>query len=148
FNMVELPLNVSFRCPRAVVTRAQRRVPHMRYPDWAIEGKVEHLNEWDETYVPDGAAIICRSNAPLFSAALALIRRGRGVKLIGADIGPALIKLMRKFGQSSMPRVDLLKAIDQWEAKEIEISRESRHGGIRDRANCMRVFAEYGDTLD
>jgi hypothetical protein len=38
---------------------------------------------------PDGAAIICRNNAPLYKTAMDLIRAGRGVQLVGADIGPA-----------------------------------------------------------
>ncbi len=86
FNMKRMHLHVSFRCPRAVVERARWRAPQMCYPDWAKAGVVEALQEWNAAEVPDGAAVICRNNAPLFTVALRFIRAGRGVKLIGNDI--------------------------------------------------------------
>lgn len=147
FEMKELTLSTSFRCPKAVIRRAQKRVPHMTWPEWAIEGKVESLQEWNTQSVPDGAAIICRNNAPLFKCALQFIRSGRGVKLMGNDVGPALIKLMKKLGPDTMKQADVFTAIDEWEKQELEKARESRRAGIIDRAECMRVFADYGDTL-
>lgn len=147
FNMREMTLSVSFRCPKAVIRKAQSRVPHMTWPEWAEEGKVESLPEWSAADIPDGAAIICRNNAPLFSCALALIRRGRSVKLMGADIGPALVKLLRKMGDGNLKRQDLYLAIDKWERLELQKARETRRAGISDRADCLRVFAEYGETL-
>lgn len=148
FKMVPLRLSVSFRCPKAVIRKAQRRVPYMTWPEWAIEGEVSHLTHWSETTVPNGAAIICRSNAPLFDCALRLIRAGRGVKLVGADIGSSLIKLLKKMGEEdNTPQEKVLEAIDAWEKKELEKARESRKGTIIDRANCLRVFADFGSDL-
>lgn len=148
FSMRELSLSVSFRCPRAVIRRAQKRAPQMQWPEWAIEGKVEVLEDWSSSDIPDGAAILCRNNAPLFSCALALIRSGRGVKLVGADLGPALVKLLKKLSPDlGLQQKQVLEAITSWEEKEIRKARDSRHAGIRDRADCLRVFAEYGATL-
>lgn len=148
FSMKRLPLSISFRCPRKVVERANRLVPHMRYPDWAAEGKVEHLNEWSSDDVPPDSAIICRNNAPLLACALRFIRNGRSVKLLGSDLGPGLIKLLKKQGPSGLPRESLHKSINDWEEKELRGCRESRRAGIIDRAACLRVFADYGDTLE
>ena len=98
FNMAEMPLSVSFRCPRSVVRNAWRRAPHMRWPDWAEEGTVTSLSEWGPDDIPDNAAIICRSNAPLLKCALALLKAKRGVNFVGTDLGPQLIRAMKKLG--------------------------------------------------
>jgi DNA helicase-2/ATP-dependent DNA helicase PcrA len=147
FSMKELTLSVSFRCPRQIVERARWRAPNMQYPAWAVEGHVEHLSEWGADNIPDGAAIICRNNAPLLSVALRLIRAGRGIKLLGNDIGKSLVATMKKFGQEKMPQAQVLIAISEWEEKELKKARESRRGPIHDKAACMRVFAQSGDNL-
>ena len=145
FKMTELGLSVSFRCPQAVVRKAQERVPHMRWPDWAIEGEVERLDKWSAKHIPDGAAIICRNNAPLFACALALIRSGRGVKILGADIGPSLIKLLKKLGPLTLPQADLITAIERWRSEKLQKSKAV--GSIEDKAECLRVFAFAAPTL-
>lgn len=147
FNMKRMYLHVSFRCPRTVVERARWRAPDMQYPEWAKEGLVSALSEWNADDVPDGAAVICRNNAPLFKVALRFIRAGRGIKLIGNDIGTALIKVMKKFGDGSLPREQVLEAVNNWEETQIAKAREARKASIRDRAECLRVFADFGNTL-
>ena len=145
FDMHEMTLSVSFRCPIAVVQNAHKRVPHMRWPDWAKPGTVETLAEWDAKCIPDGAAIICRNNAPLMSCALALLRAGRGVHLVGTDLGPQLVKALKKFGNPEMRQQEVFNAIDQWEAEKL---RKARNEGVaKDKADCLRVFAGFGETL-
>src|SRR5690606_11453384 len=55
FSMRELPLSVSFRCPIEIVKRARFRAPHMQWPEWAKSGKVETLDLWSASNIPDGA---------------------------------------------------------------------------------------------
>lgn len=145
FDMKELPLTVSMRCPRKVVEYVQHRVPHMRYPDWAIEGKVERLGQLDPQAIPDGAAIICRNNAPLFACAMRLIRAGRGVHLVGNDIGAGLVKLMKKIAPTTVPKEEFRTAINRWRSGEISRQPEARHAIINDKAACMQVFADVGN---
>lgn len=146
FNMRELGLSISFRCPREVVRNAQRiRVPHMQWPEWAEEGKVNALDQWSAESIPDGAAIICRNNAPLFSCALRLLRAGRGVQLIGSDLGPGLIKVLKKLGPESLTKDEVHVAINSWEAERL--SKSKAKAATKDRAECLRVFADFGDTL-
>lgn len=145
FNMTELTLSVSFRCPQKVVKQAWRRVPHMRWFDGAPEGKVETLSAWNASDIPDGAAVICRNNAPLFRLALNLLRSGRGVQLVGSDLGPQLIKTLKKLGPESMNRHEVEHAIAKWEAERLAKSRSK--GAVSDKADCLRVFASFGATL-
>lgn len=148
FSMKEMTLSISFRCPQAVVRLNQSRVPHFRWADGAPEGLAErHSDQWSESLIPDGAFVICRNNAPLFSLALRLIQSGRSVKLVGSDIGKGLLALMKKLGGESMPQAAFFQAIDIWEGEQLALTHEARHHGIRDRAECLRVFAQAGATL-
>jgi DNA helicase-2/ATP-dependent DNA helicase PcrA len=52
FNMHEMTLSVSFRCPRQVVRRAWFRVPFMKWFEQAEEGHVEALSEWSARIDP------------------------------------------------------------------------------------------------
>jgi DNA helicase II / ATP-dependent DNA helicase PcrA len=148
FQMLELSLSTSFRCPIAVVQNAHWWVPHMRYPAWAKEGEVVHLTEWGPSLIPDGAAIICRNNAPLFSIAMKLIRHGRGIKILGNDVGAGLLKILEKLGPGDTLVPAGLDAIDRWEAAETRKAHKARLASIRDRAECLRVFVSQTSSLD
>lgn len=145
FSMREMTLSISFRCPRSIILRANKRVPHMKWAETAIEGKVETLEHWTASDIPDGAAIICRNNAPLFKLALALIMAGRGINLVGADIGPNLIKVLKKLGPETMSREQLYVAINRWESEQL--TKAKGRASVEDRAECLRVFASSGETL-
>lgn len=145
--MTELMLSVSFRCPVSVVRHAQWRAPHMQWPDWAKEGEVRYLPSWGVDDLEDNSAVICRNNAPLFSLAIKLLKNGRYAELMGNDIGKSLVKIMKKFGPTSTPQPTVLQSISEWEEEKITKSKKRAEGGIRDRAECMRVFALQGANL-
>lgn len=147
FAMTELMLSVSFRCPIKIVEHAQWRAPHMKWPEWAKTGEVRWLNDWGVDDITDDSAIICRNNAPLFALAIKLLKNGRYAELLGNDIGKGLMKVMRKFGGHDLPQSQLLEKIGQWEEQKIAAAKSRAAGGIRDRAECMRIFARQGDDL-
>jgi hypothetical protein len=117
----------------------------MKWPDWAIEGTDKTLDYLDISTISDGAAIICRNNAPLFACALRLIRAGKGVRLVGSDIGPSLVKALKKLGPESMSRSETLNAIDLYESTQASKTRSP--GSFADKCSCLRIFAEQGETL-
>lgn len=145
FNCTEMTLSVSFRCPVEIVKRAQTRAPGMRWADTAIDGEVKTPGEWNAGSIPEGAAIICRNNAPLFKLGFALLRGGRGINLVGFDVGPGLIRILKKLGPESASRSEVLAAIAKWEAAGLTKSRAK--ASVRDRADALRVFAAQGETL-
>lgn len=147
FSMTELPLSISFRCPIAVVEAARWRAPTMRYPDWAEIGEVRRFHGWTTEDIPDGAAIICRNNAPLFRMAITLLKNGRYPELSGNDIGKALLKVMKKFGANSMKRDAVHQAIADWKDAQLKKARKSGVRSIEDKAECMSIFADVGTTL-
>lgn len=141
YSMKPLDLSVSFRCPKAIVEAARWRVPQFK---WIKDGgHVEILNDLRMDDIPDGAAILCRNNAPLFRTALHLLANRRSVSVAGSEIGPKIIATMKKLGEESMSRASLLSAIDDWLAEKLV--RESKTAP--DYADCMKVFANFGSTL-
>lgn len=145
FQMTPFTLSISFRCPQAVVREAQWRAPHMKWADWAQEGTVKTLTEWSADTVPQHAAIICRNNAPLFNMAIKLLKNGRYPQIIGNDIGKYLLKVMKKFGKSDLPREKVIAEISMWVQEKEKKTRNKAK--VWDQAACMNVFAMQGETL-
>ena len=117
----------------------------MKWPDWAIEGTVQSVNEWDKETVPERAAIICRNNAPLFSLAMKLLKNGRRPEIIGNDIGKYLVKVMKKFGDYKMSREEATLALKEWAEKKAKKSRKKET--VDDQAMCISIFLDAGETL-
>jgi superfamily I DNA/RNA helicase len=142
FAMSEADLSISFRCPQAVVESVHWHVPHFK---WVKPGgKVyECLNPTADFIQPD-SAIICRNNAPLFALGFRLIGAGRGVTVVGSDIGPRLLALMKKLGPPDLPRAAVMDKIDEWLAEKLAKESKTAH----EMADCMRVFAQQGQTLN
>lgn len=145
FSMTPFLLSVSFRCPVSIVEAARWRAPHMQYPEWAIPGEVRRLTSWSASELPASATIICRNNAPLFSAAIKLLKNGRYPELVGNDIGKSLLKTLKKLGKDELKRPELLDAIDKWEQAKLKKSRD--RSKVHDQAECLRIFALQGRTL-
>jgi superfamily I DNA/RNA helicase len=98
-----LPLSITYRCPRAVVTLAQGWVPHIQAADSAVAGEVierrgEECAATMKSLNP-GAMVICRTNAPLIGGALSLIAQGKKAVVRGRDIGKTVAKLATKLAK-------------------------------------------------
>lgn len=147
FDMQELPLTISFRCPQEIVKHVRWRAPQMHWPEWAMVGEVQTLASWTSDILPDDAVIICRNNAPLFAVAIKLLKTGRSCELHGRDVVASLTKVIRKFGGHDLPQHEVLAKIETWLAVEMEKNKPRAHDRLRDRAECMKVFAVEGATL-
>ncbi len=60
--------------------------------------------------------ILCRQTAPLISLAFALIAEGRGVFVVGKDIGAGLSNLIKKLRPKGVP--NLIERLEAWLEKE------------------------------
>lgn len=142
FECEELGLTVSFRCPRRVVEHAHWRVPHLR---WMKEGgHAEELKSLEATDIVDGATIICRNNAPLFGTALRLLAIGRPVSVSGSELGPKIIRLLEKVCDENDTQDAMLHKIEDW--REEKLVNSNSPGKINDEADCLKVFATFGQT--
>lgn len=92
FNMFEMPLSISYRCPLSVIKLAQDIVPEIEAQPLAIEGEVSEV-EFNEILerADNSDFIINRTNAPLVYTAYELLKMGKNVIIRGRDIGKSLI---------------------------------------------------------
>ena len=150
-NWEELPLSTTFRCPKAVVARQQEHAPGYNAADSAPEGEVffQPATPWkfEDLATIGNGAILCRNNAPLFAAALRLIRRGIGCTLMGSEIGKALITLSKKVLPDDAANTELcLALVSEWRDGEISKARanekEERVALIQDKAECLIAVME------
>ena len=152
FGAIELPLTVSYRCPKSVVRLAQTWVNHIQAAETAPEGDAgrkinvsdllrENLNA---TYDANGNlltdAILCRNNKPLVELALALIRNKVPAMVEGRDIATGLIKLVSRWKS--------VKSLDQLTRRlEDYRDREVQKAMARKKEFKAETIADHCDTL-
>jgi superfamily I DNA/RNA helicase len=146
FNMTTLSLTTTFRCPPAIVEHVRWRAPNIQaWEGHPFPGEVIHAGPWSLDDLPDDAAVICRNNAPLFGLAVKLLKSGRYPNLWGNDIGAGLLKVMEKFGPTSMSQSAALSQLRDW--KEAQLRRVKNKKNLEDRAECIQVFLEAASDL-
>jgi len=109
FNAIELPLTVTYRCPKAVVDFAKQWVSHIEAHETAPEGSVSQIFMYDffeRNDLKAGSAVLCRLVKPIVSLALALIRRKVPCKVEGRDVAASLKRLVKRW------KVVQLEALD------------------------------------
>jgi len=120
-NAVSYPLTVTYRCPQKIVDIAKKLVPDYVAHSSAPEGVVGELAG---TVLPvtakPGDAILSRTNAPLMTYCLALIRKGVPAYIEGRDIAATLKGIHTKVasGPKKTPE-EYVKALDLWAADRI-----------------------------
>lgn len=114
----EFKLPTTYRCGKAIVREAQRYVPDFEAGADNPEGEVLYL-DLDKLTADAGPSnfILSRTNAPLVSIAMKLLRLGKRTRIAGRDIGTGLKTLIRKFRARSVP--DLLAKISAWEKRDV-----------------------------
>lgn len=145
FNLQPMYLTVCFRSSEEIVRNAHWRAPDMQWWPTTPHGLVETLDKWSFDDLKPGDAIICRNNAPLFYLAVAMLSSGLRPELLSGDIVPGLIKTMKSFGKRELKRESAQLALAEW--VESESKRNRSHAAIRDKADCIGIFINKGETL-
>ena len=142
----QLPLSVSFRCPKAVVELAKKLVPHISSAPEAKDGSVRSEPQ-DKLYelARAGDAVLCRNNAPLMSCALAFLSKRRPVQILGRDLHVGLASIVKRLTGETC--AELRKALEEWEVLEVTILQsrqqsESKLNAVHDRAAALRAIFE------
>lgn len=139
-----LPLNVTMRCPKAVVTEAQRLVADITAHESAPDGLVRSIvyKDLDAEKLTEHDAILCRNTAPLISTAFSLLSKGVACRVEGRDIGEGLIKLAQRWKVKSLEA--MLTKLDIYQAREtaklIEKKKEDNVALLEDQLECLRVI--------
>jgi superfamily I DNA/RNA helicase len=163
-DWLDLPLTLTFRCPKLTVARQQSHAPGFRAHEDNKEGEHHFFDErylppenkekksWDinevEKLHPSGQiAILCRNNAPIIAAALRIIKGGRGCTVLGREIGKSLVTLSKKIlpdDNSTIPQC--AERLSKWAERELALAeangKEAHMAVIRDKAECLSAVLE------
>lgn len=166
---IELPLTMTFRCPKVVVERQQRHVPGFRAAPsnktgtfaklplgaaYGLSADPDELPKWGwadvERLAPAGAAVavLCRNNAPLLKLGFKLLRKRISFSMLGRDIGAGLVGLSKTlFKDNETPKLVMADIVFQWSEREKSLAlangQEEKIDLIEDKAECFRSVFSY-----
>ncbi len=146
-DAITLPLSVTFRCPKQVVSLAQELVPDIEAAATAAEGEVLHT-AYPLLEVVAGMdatdAILCRNTKPLIRAAYSLLREGISCKVEGRAIGDGIKKLATRWKIKSIAQ--LQDRLDKYQEREMkkadENDNEAKKQDIEDRVGTLREICD------
>ena len=157
---ITLPLNQTYRCPKAVVKMANQWVGDIEAMPEAPDGLVEHIDFvrdengkdhegfWalteDGCLHPQNDIILCRNVKPLIDLAFGLIRRKVGCQVEGREIGSGLLKIVNRF---KSPELDVFQMeVDIWRNDQIQKwlakGKEEKAEQIDDQAETLIAVAK------
>jgi len=146
FGCKPLPLSISYRCPKAVVKKAQQWVKHIEFHEDSVEGLVvEYPEKWLLTDFRASDTILCRLTRPLVETAFNLIRARIPCRVLGRDIGAGLLSLVKKSKIAIGGSIgDFERWLDSYYAQEVrrlsEREETAKAGLLSDKVMTLRVF--------
>jgi DNA helicase-2/ATP-dependent DNA helicase PcrA len=147
-NAKELPLSVCYRCPTSHIELAKEIVAWIEPAPNAIAGTVETITSdaFNQSVDKDNEPLVlCRTNAPLVSYALRLIKEGRKAHIRGSDIGSFLRGLV--IGFQTRTTTEFFGKVDEWENAQLEMlekrwAAQAVKDTIIDYADVLREFGK------
>lgn len=143
FNATSLPLSISYRCAKAIVTKAQtvnnQILPFEKNP----EGEVRFQADYKPSDFSNKDAILCRNTAPLINMAFSLIRNGISPNVLGRDIGKGLVSLVTKWKRINT--IDnLVEKLDSTYQTAVNkaANDESKVAALSDQIATIKIFIE------
>ncbi len=154
FKAKELPLSVTFRCPKNVVKIAQQWVSHIESHESSPDGIVDKCTVADiHKLASPQDAVICRNTKPLVELAYNLIKNRVPCRVEGRAIGQGLIKLATRWKVKSLSA--LINKLELYKEKQIEKNKkkgkEEMCQLIEDQVDTLFVFIDQcklDDTVD
>lgn len=169
---IELPLTITFRCPRVVVQRQLHHAPGFqagpankvglfaRLPlPSAILPDTDEPAKWNwfnvEALMPQEAsvAVLCRNNAPILKLAFKLLAKRKSIKILGREIGRGIIALTKQLApRDATPKLELASLVALWEDREKTLAlandQSEKIDMIGDKAECVRAVLSYPTVVD
>lgn len=92
-NTIDLPLSISYRCPKNIVKFAQKIVPEIMFSENAVDGIIDFKSTIND--LKDGDMVICRNTTPILKLYVELLNNNIKCYIKGSDIGLNLIDLIK-----------------------------------------------------
>ena len=153
FGMLELPLSTTYRCPRLVVTEAQRYCETIFPREGAPLGDVRSISEDPALWQSPDHLILCRNNAPMFRAIMRHVRAKEPVRVL-SNFLESFQGFIKSFKCSTIRQ--LRPKLDSWYEREKDKAEEDeawgKLSGIEDRYETlcciMQGFDGVGELLE
>lgn len=151
---VECGLKTTYRCPQAIVALAQQYVPDFEAAPSAPEGFVtETTRNAIGDDVSEGDFVLSRTNAPLASVCMGLLKRNIRAKIKGRDIGKAITDLVD--GLEARDVEDLVDRLERWREQEVrraqriknEDTAQKRTDMVNDQADVIIALLEGATSI-
>ena len=143
-NCAELPLSVTYRCPKLVVNEARRYEPAIEPRDNAPEGVVRNGGYYLDADYQMGDMVVCRRSLPVITLAYTLIGRRIKCRVQGRDLAEGIKSLVRKLRANSVE--ELLRKLGDWETRQIALLQESEDEAkieqVVDKANTIKIIVQ------
>ncbi|MCK9361766.1 UvrD-helicase domain-containing protein [Patescibacteria group bacterium] len=157
---IDLPLTLTWRCPRAIVARQQAHAPGFRAAPTAPDGVFARLEvpsevegeafwSWSDlesrARPGDRIAILCRNNAPILKLAFKLLRQQIGVSMLGRDLAGGLAAHAKKLFKSDTDASEMRKILDEYletETSKLGEGDEAKIDSISDRVESLRAILD------
>jgi DNA helicase-2/ATP-dependent DNA helicase PcrA len=150
FGAVELPLTISYRCPKLVVAEAHRFVSHIQASETAKDGVVQQLERFYASTFTQQDGILCRNTGPLIQLAYKLISARVPCHVMGREIGQGLISLIKKMNAFSVTELSsrLQAYLDQETVKFLAKGQEDKADALADKVGTIEVFIQNMGIAD
>jgi len=138
-----LPLSITYRCAKAIVSLAREIVPDFEAAPSAPDGVIRTCTDLAlRAEAAPGEFVISRKNAPLIGLCLGFIAANKPATIAGRDIGAGLLSLIDRSKADKV--IDLLVFVRDWQ--RIECDRLAALGrdpqAVEDRADCIAALCE------
>ena len=156
FNCKLMPLTVTYRCAKSIVTHAHQWVNHIQAHPSAKDGVVRAFTPVpplkDQKPLPWYAveaiqpsdAVLCRYTRPLIMTAYEFLRAGIACKVEGRDIGNGLCKLAQRWSIRTISALEtrLGEYLDNELRKAALKEDTKREQEVTDVVDTLRIFIE------
>jgi len=145
----EFPLSITWRCPKSVVSEANRYVKEFSAPDFAIDGSVIENAPFNPQR---NDMVLCRYNAPLVSAFYDLISQGKSAYVLGRDMTKGLITAVQKVSKNNYMGVDefwqlFMQDYDYNYNRLMNLNKENQAMALEDKKDCIHIFVQKATTV-
>lgn len=140
----ELPLSVCYRCPTSHLELAKEIVPYIEAAPAANEGTVDYITSEKFSEKVDTNCeplVLCRTNAPLISYAIKLIREGKKACVRGTDIGKFLRGLVVGFQAKTLSEFN--QKVTEWQNAQLEVLNKRWASSA-----VKETIMDYADVLE
>lgn len=155
-----LPLTQTWRCGKSIVRMAQELVPEIEAADQNGEGEVLHIEEPEMMKLLQlHDFILCRTNAPLISYAMRLLRMRKPVRIQGREFGRELIDLVKRLANATDSEgkrqiADMLYLLDDYYVEQMErlqrrkFNSEAMQIALTDKVQSIKALLEDSGSVE